>query len=277
MLELPEVLNISKQLREHVNGKKVVRVLPPTKPHKFCWFNGEPTAYEQMVKGSKIISAEGFGIFGEIGFENGYKLCFNDGVNIRLMSENEKPKDFQLLIALEDGQILVFTVAMYGGIFLHDGSYDNEYYLKSKQGLLPMSQEFLAHYYRILEESKGTLSAKALLATEQRFPGIGNGTAQDILFKAGLHPKRKISTFSQEDKERLLESIKTVVSEMIEAGGRDTEKNIWGSKGGYQVKMSKEGMKRGCPNCGGEITKETYLGGSIYYCSQCQPLIKEEK
>ena len=274
MLELPEVLTISKQLKEYIVGKKITKVLPPSKAHKFCWYNGEPAEYGAAIKGSEVKSVEGFGIFVEITFSNGYKLCINDGVNVRLMPSNEKLKNFQLLIELEEDWVLVFTVAMYGGIFLHDGSYDNEYYLKSKQALSPYSKAFTAYYYKTFMESKGSLSAKAFLATQQRFPGIGNGVLQDILFEAGIHPKRKISSFSEADKDRLLEKTITVLDKMTQKGGRDTEKNIFGEKGGYKVRMSKNTMGQCCPECGGEVIKESYLGGSIYYCTQCQPFIK---
>jgi formamidopyrimidine-DNA glycosylase len=43
------------------------------------------------------------------------------------------------------------------------------------------------------------LSLKAALATEQRIPGLGNGSLQDILWQAHLHPKRKTNTLSDEE------------------------------------------------------------------------------
>lgn len=275
MLEFPEVLTVAEQLKNHVVGKKINKVLPPSKEHKFCWYNGEPAKYDTAIKESEITSVEGFGIFVEISFSNGYKLCFNDGVNVRLESYDDKKKNYQLLIELNDGSNLVFTVAMYGGIFLHDGSYDNEYYLKSKQAISPFSAEFKDKYYKTLMDSKPSLSAKAFLATEQRFPGIGNGVLQDILYAAGMHPKRKISTFSESDKENLLKCIITVLQDMVENGGRDLEKDIFGQKGGYKVRMSKNTIESNCPKCRGQIIKESYLGGSVYYCPLCQPLIKE--
>lgn len=275
MLELPEVWTISEQLRKHIVGKKVVGVFPPSKVHKFCWYNGEPTEYEAAIKESEIISVEGFGIYVEIVFSNGYKLCFNDGVNIRLIEHDEKPKNFQLLIELDGDLDLVFTVAMYGGIVLYEGSFDNEYYTKSKQAISPFSEAFTEHYHKIFAASKPNLSAKAFLGTEQRFPGVGNGALQDILFEAGIHPKRKISTLSEADRERLLKCITTVLNDMVQNGGRDTEKNIFGEKGGYKVRMSKNTLSLNCPKCGGAIVKEAYLGGSIYYCAECQPFIKE--
>jgi len=274
MLELPEVLTMAEQLNNNIKGKKADSVLPPTKEHKFCWFNGDPAAYDTRVKKCQIVSAEGFGIFVEVGFDNGCKLCLNDGINVRLVTDAEVPKDYQLLIKLNDGTNLVFTVAMYGGIILHDGDYDNEYYIKSRQAISPFSKEFEAYYRKVLSESKPKLSAKALLAAEQRFPGIGNGSLQDILFMAGIHPKRKLETLSDAEKDNLLSCVITVLREMTKFGGRDTEKDIFGHKGGYQVKLSKNTVGEDCPKCGGQIIKETYMGGSVYYCPVCQPLIK---
>jgi len=274
MLELPEVLTLAEQLNDKVVGKKVIKVLPPTKEHKFCWFSGEPTAYDGLIKGSEVIAAEGFGIFAEITFDNGYKLCLNDGINVRLIPYVDMPKDYQLLIELSDEIKLVFTVAMYGGIVLHDGYNDNEYYIKSRQAVSPFTPEFEAYYRQVFANSKPKLSAKAFLAAEQRFPGIGNGSLQDILFAAGIHPKRKIVTLGDAEKDALLRSAITVLQDITKAGGRDTEKNLFGQKGGYPVKMCKNTVGEDCPKCGSQIVKETYMGGSVYYCPVCQPLVE---
>jgi formamidopyrimidine-DNA glycosylase len=114
------------------------------------------------------------------------------------------------------------------------------------------------------------LSAKAFLATEQRIPGVGNGVLQDILYNAGVHPKRKLSTMTKEDEDKLFSSIKNTLSDMINKGGRDTEKDLYGKSGGYQTKVSKNTVDKPCPVCKSVIKKEAYLGGSIYYCEGCQ-------
>lgn len=124
MIELPEAINLAKQINENLRGKKVVRVLPPTKVHKFCWFSEEPELYSEALEGKAIVGAEGFGIYVEMSFDQGKKICFNDGINIRLMNKGDKLKDYQLLIEFEDETMLVFTVAMYGAIVLHNGDYD---------------------------------------------------------------------------------------------------------------------------------------------------------
>ncbi|MDD2955973.1 MAG: endonuclease VIII [Oscillospiraceae bacterium] len=272
MIELPEALTLAKELKEALTGKTVARVLPPTKPHRFCWFNGEAADYEGRLRGSKVVSARGFGIYVEILFDSGLKLAVNDGVNLRLLSPEAAPGDYQLLIQFSDGAALVFTVAMYGGIVLHDGGLDDEYYCKSLAGVSPFSPEFEQHFYEALGRCKPKISAKAFLATQQRFPGIGNGTLQDILFAAGVNPRRGMDTLTGAERERLLSSVVSVLGEMTEKGGRDTEKDLYGKNGGYLTKMSKNTLAQGCPACGGSIVKEAYLGGSVYYCPRCQAM-----
>jgi formamidopyrimidine-DNA glycosylase len=275
MIEFPETAALAAQLRSALTGETVARVLPPTKPHKFCWFAGDPAEYDGKLRGCRVASAEGFGSFAELVFEGGPRLCVNDGVNLRL---NPGPlRDYQLLIRFESGAELVFTVAMYGGIYLHNGEYENEYYLKSRSGVSPLSPEFEAAFRSALETAKPTLSAKAFLATEQRFPGLGNGVLQDILFAAGVHPKRKLAALGAEEREKLLACTVSVLSEMTRLGGRDTEKDLYGQPGGYRTLMSKSGQERGCPVCGGPICKEAYMGGSVYFCPVCQPLPEKTK
>lgn len=272
MLEFAEVINISRQLTEYASGKKVKKVLTPTKVHKFCWFNGDVGEYSRQLEGCILTGANAVGIFVEMTFDNSKRLCINDGINVRLVDAEKAAKDYQLLILFEDGMALVFTVAMYGGIILHDGDYNNEYYLKSMSAISPFSNEFKAYYKRQFAACKQTISAKAFIATEQRFVGIGNGTAQDILFEAGINPKKKLESFTADEKGKLFEAIVSKLREITDKGGRDTEKDIFGECGGYKTLMSKNSLSEGCPNCKGEITKETFLGGSVYYCKHCQPL-----
>ncbi len=274
MLELPEVLTLSKQLNEHVAGRTIEAVYLPTKPHKFCFFEPEPALFEKQIGGARIERAEGFGIFAEMIFDNGKRLSVGDGINLRLLTDDEVPKDYQLRLALSDGRNLVFTVAMYGGISIHEEGYFNKYYIASRESVPPIGEGFDAVFSERLAESKPNLSAKAFLATEQRFPGIANGTLQDILFAARIHPKRKVGTLSEDERAGLLSAIKRVLGEMTRLGGRDTEKDLLGNAGGYRTVMSKNTVLSPCAVCGSAIVKENYMGGSVYYCSGCQKMVE---
>ena len=86
--------------------------------------------------------------------------------------------------------------------------------------------------------STSTLSLKALLATEQRIPGLGNGVLQDILFNAHMHPKKKAGMLSTADRRLLFEATRTTLAEMVAGGGRDTETDLYGRPGGYRPQRS---------------------------------------
>ena len=162
---------------------------------------------------------------------------------------------------------------MYGGINAFPGKSDNPYYQGARTKCSPLEERFDAGYFsRLWAASKQNLSAKAFLATEQRIPGLGNGVLQDILFRAGIHPKRKLATLGDADAERLFRTLKSVLREMTDRGGRDTEKDLFGKPGGYAVQLSRNTCAEPCPVCGGPIVKEAYLGGAVYYCPCCQPL-----
>ena len=110
------------------------------------------------------------------------------------------------------------------------------------------------------------------MATEQRIPGLGNGILQDILFNAKMHPKKKVNTLAEKEKEVLFNSVKTTLSAMAAQGGRDTELDLFGHPGGYKTILCKNTVNKPCPVCGTIIKKEAYMGGSVYYCEKCQRL-----
>lgn len=274
MIEIPESATISRQATGILTGRTITQVLNATSPHKFTWYNGDPAFYPTLLSGRKIEMVKGYGAFVDLVLDRETHLLIGDGTNMRYYPQGEPfPLKHQQLIVLDDGSFLVFTVAMYGGIYAFQGTFDNPYYQGSIHKLSPLSEEFNEEYFeRMIKGLNKDLSAKAFLATEQRIPGLGNGVAQDILFNAGVHPKRKMSTLSDIGKTDLLYSMKGTLQQMVELGGRDTEKDFWGQWGGYKVILSKNTYKNPCPHCGHEIIREAYLGGTIYYCPECQKL-----
>ncbi len=274
MMELPEITTIADQAEKILVGKTITEVYPPTYLHKFTFFKGDPIQYVALLKGRKIMAARGKGIFVDIVLDNDTTITIGDGVNARYGDKNDKvPAKYQLLLAFDDDTFLVMTVAMYGWIYAYRGELDNKYHEKGLNTPSPLSDKFDESYFAaLIDNEKKEISAKALLATEQRIPGVGNGVLQDILFNAGINPKCKISKFTQIDRRKLFESLKSTLSQMTEAGGRDTETDLLGNKGGYHTILSSKTYKDPCPVCGDAIVKEAYMGGSVYYCPTCQPL-----
>lgn len=273
MIELPEAIEISKQINENVRGKRIMNVTAAQSPHKFAWYHGDPQKYHDLLTDKVLGTATGFGGMVEIKVEDAV-ILLGDGVGIRFHSENEKrPQKHQLLIEFDDFSAISASVQMYGGLWsFKEGDFKNQYYLVAKEKPSPLSSKFdLSYFDSIVSAPENVgLSAKALLATEQRIPGLGNGVLQDILYNARIHPKKKVKMFTREDKDTLFNSIKATLAEMTFQGGRDTERDLFGCFGGYKTKLSKNTVDEPCQVCGSIIKKEAYMGGSIYYCQGCQ-------
>lgn len=280
MIEIPESITIAKQLNESVKGKKIMQAEAAHTPHGFAFYTGDAEFYSRVMEGKIIGEAAGIGSMIEFELENAegeedsqYNFVVGDGTNIRLYMPGEKlPQRYQTKLTLEDDSILVCTVQMYGSMFLiQPDLYDNFYYQVAKQKPFPGTEEFDYEYFRSLkEELSGNLSVKAFLTTEQRIPGLGNGVLQDILFLAGLHPKRKIGTLREVQWKKLYETVIDTIDKMTAAGGRNTEKDLFGEKGGYQTLLSKMTVGKPCLYCGNIIQKASYLGGTVYFCPGCQ-------
>ncbi len=275
MIELPESIALASQLNETIRGKRITNVIAAQTPHKFAWYYGDPQKYQELLSGKVIEKANGIGSMVEILAEDTVVL-FGDGVGLRYHNESEqRPLKHQLLVEFEDFSALSASVQMYGGLMcFRTGELDNKYYKIAKEKPSPLSDSFDRKYFNGLlsTDELQKLSMKAFLATEQRIPGLGNGVLQDILYIARIHPKRKINTLSGEEKDRLFGSMKETLAEMAFKGGRDTEKDLFGCTGGYRTHLSKNTLDKPCPVCNSVIRKESYMGGSIYYCEGCQKI-----
>jgi formamidopyrimidine-DNA glycosylase len=274
MIEIPESTTIAMQLNETVRGKKICRVITNASPHKFAFYHGDPADYNALLAGQVIGDSFGIGAMIEI-TAGDRRVVLGDGANLRYYDDSGKtPSKHQLLLELDDESALVCTVQMYGAVLVFmEGTYDNKYYLVVKEKPQPLADAFDRVYFDTLRtEGSDRISAKAFLATEQRIPGLGNGVLQDILFHAGIHPKRKMGTIREIEFDRLFRSVKDTLAEMTRLGGRDTEKDLFGSAGGYRTLLSKNTVGKPCPVCGADIQKTSYLGGAVYWCPMCQPL-----
>jgi formamidopyrimidine-DNA glycosylase len=289
MIEIPESNTLEKQLNETIKGKKIVGVVTNNFPHKFAFFYENPEEYGDILKGKTVTNVKAFG--GQIEIilmenssnnenssnekEDKTIIALAEDTQIRYIEkEKSLPEKHQLLIRFDDSSSLVCSARLYAQLHVSSASdYENEYFDVAKEKPSPLSDDFDMKYFEsLLYEVRATSSLKAFLATKQRIPGLGNGTLQDILFNGKLHPKTKVKKLSEEDKERLYESVKNTLSEMVKNNGRNTEKTLFGEFGDYEVILSAKTFKNPCSVCGAKLVKESYLGGTIYFCPVCQKL-----
>ena len=274
MIEIPEAVVIADQLDLEISGKTIVGSIAGSHPHKFAWYSGEPDQYPAKLKGRMIKRAYNHAAMVFVELDNDMTLIFGEGTRILLHEpDSPRPAKHQLILDFQDGTAISVSIQMYGFIMLeYTKKLTNNYVIGSIVKPSPLSGEFDKKYfeglYNQFKETK--LSAKAFLATEQRIPGLGNGVLHDILFNSRIHPRLKIAQFNDEEIDNLYNSIKITLREMADKGGRNTQKDIYGEKGGYESLMSKNTVNCECPVCGEIIEKQSYLGGSVYFCSECQ-------
>jgi formamidopyrimidine-DNA glycosylase len=142
----------------------------------------------------------------------------------------------------------------------------------------PLGNEFDAAMLAKACAGKRT-SLKAALSDQRVVAGLGNIYVCEALFRARLSPLRSASTIADrhgkptERAQRLVNAIKAVLLDAIEAGGsslRDHRKAD-GSLGDFQHNFQvydREGQP--CPSCKGKIKRIVQLGRSTFYCPSCQ-------
>jgi formamidopyrimidine-DNA glycosylase len=277
MIELPETYVLLEQINKTLVGKTIKSATANAHPHAFAWYTGDPALYNLKLAGKKIASSNpgtGYTCGG-----NTVMLCEDMllvmSTPIKYHSPGEKlPKSHQLLLEFDDSSHMSCTVQMWGAMCCYPIGEDGlPKDFNRNECPDPLTDAFDEAYFDGLWSGvKPNLSTKAFLATEQRIPGLGNGVLQDILFNAGVHPKRKLQTMNNENKNKLFHSVKSTLKDMRDSGGRDTEKDLFGKPGGYQTILSSKTLAYPCRICGSGLKREAYLGGNIYFCPTCQPL-----
>ncbi|MEO6808829.1 MAG: DNA-formamidopyrimidine glycosylase [Isosphaeraceae bacterium] len=118
---------------------------------------------------------------------------------------------------------------------------------------------------------------KAALMDQKVLAGIGNIYADEVLFRAKVHPERPASELTPADLGRIHDAIGGVLNEAIAAEGSSFDagyRTVLGLEGGFLTQNAVH-RRQGepCPACGEPIVK-TRIPGLIsrptYFCSQCQ-------
>ena len=271
MIELPEARCLATQLSSSLTGKRIVKATAFEKPHKFGWSNVEPSAFSALAEGKQIRGATASAHVVRLLLDDNLEIACSEDFEIRVHEvANREPAHLRL--DFDDQTALTVRIKMYGYILIGTTPALSEwtpYYRMAVDSISPLDDGFT--YDRFLDQTKlmaGKGSVKQALATEQKIPGLGNGVLQDILFDAGLSPKRKCATLSESDRRKLYASVRSTLATMHAQGGRDTTVNLIGKPGGYPVKMASN--RDSCPVCNTNLSKEAYLGGKVIYCPQCQ-------
>jgi formamidopyrimidine-DNA glycosylase len=106
-----------------------------------------------------------------------------------------------------------------------------------------------------------------LLRKQSFVAGIGRGYTDDSLHRARVSPYASLTSLSADERQRLLDSIRAVLTEGLEVERR--------RKGGLPTKVGDHWIVHGrygtpCPVCGDGLRRVSYESHEVTYCPSCQ-------
>ncbi len=277
-IEAPEARILSEQISREIEGKtiKTVELREYRKLQKIGFINKDITAFDRL-KNQTIKSVVSRGNVVLIKFFNALNLVLSPEYGGKVLlhkSMNEIPDKFHLKLGFSDGTFL--TVALSGmGVIqaLDDVELNGSYVYRRDFSTVasPLSDaEFTeAPFSRHIADRNVNVKT-VLVGKEAAVVGISNSTFQDVIFRAGIHPKRKASDLTPEERHDLFETIRFVVKERIRLGGKEEFVDLHGRQGRYSPAMGPNWKGKNCPKCKTPIEKLNLVGGQVYFCPHCQ-------
>ncbi len=114
---------------------------------------------------------------------------------------------------------------------------------------------------------------KSALLNQKLLRGVGNIYADESLFRAGIRPRRRASSVTRQQFQKLHAALKEVLREAIELGGSSVSDyvNADGEEGFFQLQHRVYGREgEPCLVCKTPIKRVVIAGRSSHYCPTCQ-------
>ncbi len=282
MPELPEVEVLTRHLAPRIRGKKITavrvrrpKVLRPTSPGEF----------ERTLRGATFVSLTRRGkylLFGlrAAGHGESIRLIGHLGMTGRMyLLPAGAPWPKHAAVVLDLGrEIFVFEDTRYFGRFTLDAS------VIARLGPEPLGKAFTLEYLGAALE-RSTQPIKTKLLDQRVLAGIGNIYASEVLFRAGISPRKAARRLTPAQLACLRRAIRDVLTEAIECGstvplsyaGPATRDGLFyfgrapGAPDYYEERLRVyDRAGDPCPNCGTGIKRLVQAARSTFYCSRCQ-------
>jgi formamidopyrimidine-DNA glycosylase len=266
MPELPEITVFARDMRKELVGRTItgIEVLQPR-----C-LNVPVEEFQAALAGAEIRDVTPRGKWLQVETSQGWLLVgLGMGGEILLTDREHLPEKHRLVFDLDDGTCLAVNFWWFG--YAHYAPALAAHAMTAQLGPNALGLT-LAEFRALLRGRRGAI--KPFLLNQKRIAGIGNVYVQDPLFKAGIHPLRRINTLSDDEVAALWRALRETLQESIDHGGSAWELNLYGEKGGWGERFLLVGYREGepCPRCGTPVEKVKTGSTSSYVCPACQLL-----
>ncbi len=270
MPELPEIVNLSKQMTKQLSGKRIADV-EVTQPK--CL--NLPAKRFRRIIGRRVnkTATKGKWLFTNLRPDT---LLLNLGMGGDLIyhrNEASIPQKYQLRISFRDESELTASFFWFGYVHLVAEKDLPKHKMTNRLGISALDNGLTVEKFTaMLSGRRGAI--KSFLLDQRNISGIGNVYVQDPLFKAKIHPLRLIPTLTPTEIQVLHKGIREVLNESVRLGGLRYERNLYGRNGSYGPENFLVAYKTGkpCPKCRTRIAKIRTGSTSSYICPSCQEL-----
>ncbi|WP_414123283.1 bifunctional DNA-formamidopyrimidine glycosylase/DNA-(apurinic or apyrimidinic site) lyase [Corynebacterium nuruki] len=125
---------------------------------------------------------------------------------------------------------------------------------------------------RVIRKKRSEI--KRVLLDQTVVSGIGNIYADESLWAAQVHPRKKATAMRQGDVVVLLDAAAEVMTRALAAGGTsfdDLYVNVNGASGYFSRSLNVYGREgQPCPRCGTPVVREQWTNRSSHFCPVCQ-------
>jgi formamidopyrimidine-DNA glycosylase len=193
---------------------------------------------------------------------NSKYLVFHFGMTGDLVyysSKDPEPKYGKVIFQFDNGHSLAYISSRMFGKLDIVASLEE---LRKKKKLGP--DAFKMNYQEFIEAiKKRTAIMKSALLNQSIISGVGNIYSDEILFRSGIHPKRKINSLNEVELEKLFKNTKDILSYGIEKKG---ELELYSDS----FLIPHRAKEEHCPNCGNSIERYEISGRHGFFCNKCQ-------
>lgn len=218
---------------------------------------------EKALAGNSFTSTYRYGkhLFLKLNSGNWMTMHFGMTGNLKYYKEeNERPPYERVAIHFENGYTLSFDcLRMLGRINLTN---DPQAFIQDKH-LGPDALEVDHDTFIEKIKSKQRSNLKATLMEQELISGIGNVYSDEILFQAGINPKKSPSELDEESLDHLYDVTRSVLETAVKS-----ETNHEDIPDYFLLRNRKRGKP--CPKGNGKIQTMKVAGRTSYYCSSCQ-------
>jgi formamidopyrimidine-DNA glycosylase len=216
----------------------------------------------RRLKGCRFESSRRYGkhLFVRADGELWLRLHFGMTGSLQYFKKDEEaPRYARVLFVFANNHRLAFDdQRQFGQIGLLK---DVDEFLKERE-LGPDALDFgLGDFRKILEKHRGAV--KSILMNQRIISGIGNIYADEILFRARIHPSTEIARLNDKALTKLFRATHYVLERAITA--RANTKQIPKS-----WLLPHRGKGRKCPRCGRGLKSATIGGRTAWFCPHCQ-------